>query len=346
MTKRGLVRFTKLALGAHLVLGGCALESDAENAPSESAGDAEQPLLFDFDLGDFPIPCDPRQSDTCCDPRKYESCYLQPGPADADIKIKFYECLTDEPGWEHDVHCPLEPGWSAIGGGGHLIDVKPGDASLHRSWASGNGWNVMSTGQLTRDGTKLGARHRLSAYAIGVKMKGHDFAPIHTTFTASSALSHPHAAARVPTGEILLGGGFETEPQMFITDAFAFSMLNGTWHVTASDLDRGNIGNVLSLALSIPPCPRHWSHCFGPNETITQTSATGTGYQIALPVNDHTGSLITGLGFDSSSRDRALAFAFPAGRSGNPHGGALIGNYSATASGNVKGLLYTLRPSP
>lgn len=331
-------RAVRLVLGfgaLALALGGCILETEGDVGAEpdvgagETVGEVQQAI------------CNPATSDSCCDSTKYTTCSLLTTPGNTDFKVKFYHCPTTAESMNPSSSCEVEPGWTLIGGGARVvspnvsqgvIQVNRPDQTFSDSLQVNRRWRVASA---ARD---FGDAHAISAHAIGIKMARYDnvnhLSPIKVTWSGwvMPFSSRPHARAQVPSGELLLGGGWEAGPgslgrRMWIVDAYPEGMRNGTFVVNGSDLGRTFVDSVQAYAISIARCPSRWSSCFSDRKIVTSTGTTGTGQRLAVAITDP-GFLTTGIGFSSSSWHAPVYDFFPFAISPSaPQGATIAGIY-------------------
>lgn len=312
-----------------LAMTSCAFDTgtaEQVEATEAAPGEAQQAL------------CDPKTSDDCCNSAQYSQCFLQPAPANADFKIKIYHCKDTGPGYLHRATCPVEPGWTVIGGGGEVMGVPVGDAQLLSSRPSDDihtnlYWRVQSAD------TRHVNYGNLALFSIGMKMKGYDnsspenYAPIQVSYARGQYGGRSTATVQVPNGQLLIGGGFNTRERLYVVDAYATGMLNGSWIVNGSDFGFDMPYFVEAYAVSVDLCPSRWSSCFSDRKIVRNDSDTGNDIQAAFAMNQADGFYPTGVGFISSSWERTVFRAIPIPAQYAQNGGAAVGTWSWLPSG-------------
>jgi hypothetical protein len=271
-------------------------------------------------------------------------------PGNSDFKIKFYHCPQTLEYTDVSSLCPVEPGWTLIGGGGAVVGADPTAGAivanrpellfpddLH-ALQKYRTWEVRAVGR------EFGTKVAVSSWAIGIKMAGYDnvnnMSPIHESWSdwTQPFSSRPQSRCQVPAGQLLLSGGwdsgFDRSNRMWVVDSYPDGMRNGTWIVNGSDLGHTFIDSVQASCISIEPCPSRWSSCFSDRKILRSTGAVGTGMRLAAAITPD-GFLTTGVGFSSSSWYAPTYSLFPYRVESAPQGAAIAGVYpfgNATAA--------------
>ena len=342
------------ACGVLVALSGCAFDAASmpDGVDAEPAADAQQAL----------IPFDP---DKGCDPAKYTACYLQSSGPTADFKVKMYECPATASGSKLEANCQVEAGWTLIGGGGQILDAAVGDvlltSSRPRDTTSADSLYNDRTWHISTESTGAAHNHRVVVHAIAMRMKGYDnvnkIAPITLRGGTWSPFDiHPHAAVKVPSTDILLGGGWLSTgdvegPQdsryMAIVDAYATAGLdgtlrNGTWTINGSSTIAILKESIVPYAISVRACPLEWSSCFSASQIIATKSTTGSGTRAASALNTNSGYYTTGVGAISSSYLRPIFRFRPLRPQADDFGGGHAATFDDGEAGYVKVQALTL----
>jgi vibriolysin len=174
--------------------------------------------------------------------------------------------------------CSVDAGYVLIGGGAEIIGEGSPGALLTASFPdpSLTTWTASSKDQ------HLAFAHRLSAYAVGLKLAGVSPSALRGSMvmvsSRSSPAAHPAAAATVPAGYTLIGGGaranWVTEGQLLVSSVPSDSQ----WIATSKDHLVAEVGTVDAFAIGVTGIPG-----FGALDVITSQVITGvpTGYGAA-----------------------------------------------------------------
>jgi hypothetical protein len=194
--------------------------------------------------------------------------------------------------------CFVDSDFALVGGGAEIEgDPAPGGL-LTVSMPNGNGWYAES-----KDHTSVG-KHKLRAYAIGLRLAGYTTAQLKAQIHISSAITGsaaaaPTAFAVIPDGELLLGGGARTSTAgtgQLLTASWPFS--NAVWGAASKDHTSSSPGFVTAYAISIPACPPGLGYCLTSGNS-SWWSSTGTGYRSST-ISNPAGWVTVGVGAKSS----------------------------------------------
>lgn len=126
------------------------------------------------------------------------------------VHIQIKECTTTTLADAHvDVDCVVDPEFALVGGGAAGIGSSYGGSPFLTASRplDGRTWRASSTKHL------VSASHNLAVYAIGMRLDGVNTEALRNAIQWKQVqLAGDTAAAQVPTGSMLIGGGAQTIP--------------------------------------------------------------------------------------------------------------------------------------
>jgi subtilisin family serine protease len=181
------------------------------------------------------------------------------------------------PAGEHQsVEIPLPPGWVAIGGGvegdlfphGHLITASHPNADR-------SAWVISTRQHLAPAPTKI--RGWVIGLSVANLYRAQLLQHIAVVQSTSNPTQHPQATAYLPSGFVLLGGGFYTDtrgPGMLATGSWPEFPTTGPrvpgWTASAKDHLQISPGTVTAFAIGI----REYIPGVGRMESFAQTAVS------------------------------------------------------------------------
>jgi hypothetical protein len=256
----------------------------------------------------------------CCDLSLYDSCDAlltgqQTDEYDVHLIFKSYTCRTTASSTSPSATCGVEDGFYLIGGGAATLGST--GAALKRSTpvsvGSHGSWGARSEGILGP------VSHGLKTYAIGLKMidrlSGEEVNldnDIHAYTVLSNFGEQVTASKTLPSGQLLIGGGWTAGSGMFAVDAYATGMLRGKWTVNGQQFGTAT-AQIAARAIGLSRClpAANPIFCF-PARAITEAvSPDGTTIQGAVAQNPHSLQVMVGAGVKSSSWSRPIWMMYP-----------------------------------
>ena len=126
------------------------------------------------------------------------------------VHIQIKECTTTTPADAHNaVDCVVDPEFALVGGGAAGVGSSNGGSPFltESRPLDGRTWRASSTKHL------VSASHNLAVYAIGMRLDGVNTQALRNAIQWKQVeLAGDTAAAQVPTGSMLIGGGAQTIP--------------------------------------------------------------------------------------------------------------------------------------
>jgi hypothetical protein len=321
--------FKGVCLVGLLAVGGCALsaeEGDTGSGGEERVGSVEQSTIV------------------ACDQNIYTSCSEW---SSNGVTLRTYQCKVQEPpsgsNFNTD-YCPVEPGFVVVGGGAQLQGAGPQGSGFIGSIGEPffRTWGVSAT----RFPSSTDNLPGIIVWAVGMKLSNHTETQLSDIMVqhvgARVQGTRPQATVTVGANRVLVGGGFNTHgrdsedfvPRVFVVDAYATSMVGGTWRVNAQSPE-GDTGGVTAHAWSLPRCPPRWSGACFSTQVLTSDSTTGTNARSAFNVNPNSSRGVVFSGGVSSVWGRYQYSFFPLSVDHVHSGGSTVSttDYAATVSG-------------
>ena len=256
----------------------------------------------------------------CCDSTLYDSCDAvligqQTDDHDVHLIFKLYTCPTTPSSISPSATCGVEDGFYLIGGGAATLGSA--EAALKRSTpvsvGSHGSWGARSEGILGP------VSHGLKTYALGLKMidrlAGEEVS-LDNDIYAYSVLSNfgeqVTASKTLPSGQLLIGGGWTAGAGMFAVDAYATGMLRGKWTVNGQQFGTST-AQIAAKAIGLSRClpAANPIFCF-PARAITEAvSPDGTTIQGAIAQYSGSAHAMVGVGVKSSSWSRPIWMMYP-----------------------------------
>jgi len=261
----------------------------------------------------------------CCDSSLYSSCDavgIGQRTTDSDVMLifKLYACPTTASSTTPFSTCGVEDGFYLIGGGAATLGSM--DAALKRSVpvsvGSHGSWGARSEGILGP------VSHGLKAYALGLKMinklTDEDVNlddDIHSYSFNSNLGDRVTASKNVPSGELLIGGGWSGGTGTFAVDAYATGMSAGKWTVNGKQFGT-TTGQILGRAISLSRClpAANPLFCLRARDINEAVSPDGTFLQGALAKSGSSFQAMVGVGVKSSSWSRPIWMMYPVAYTG------------------------------
>jgi hypothetical protein len=202
-----------------------------------------------------------------------------------------------------------------IGGGAATLGSM--EAALKRSMpvsvGSHGSWGARSEGILGL------VSHGLKTYALGLKMidrltdeEVNLDNDIHSYCVNSNLGERVTASKTLPSGQLLIGGGWSAGSGTFAVDAYATGMLRGKWTVNGQQFGT-TTGQILARAIGLSRClpAENPIFCF-PARAITEAvSPDGTTIQGAVAQHPSSFQVMVGVGVKSSSWSRPIWMMYP-----------------------------------
>jgi len=289
-----------------LLLSGCGSEFDDASTDIERR---EEPVIV----------CN--QPDGCCDPAKYVKCqnFGKRTPNGYTVGVTTYICRDTASSTTPSATCLVNPGDYAIGGGASASAFAAAPTSSLPILGLNGGWTATSAGILGP------VTHTLHTYAIGLQVVDSSFRSVNLgndihEYDFSANTGDPNrlgGTVRVPTGDLLIGGGWSAGGGAFAVDAYATGMSRGTWHVNGKQFRAGAArlnGVAIGISLCLPAANPIF--CFNHRDIIEATSDDGTIVEGALADNTHEAQFVVGVGAISSSWERPIGGLNPRGAGG------------------------------
>jgi len=313
--------------------------------------------------------------DCGCDSSLYDNCYTQEtfNTASTRVVVKYYQCKTIPSDSIGNVFatCPVEPDFRVIGGGttvdssASALDYSSAQSGPQLEALRGGSWATESRLAPGTPPPPVGAPpvYHATPFAIGIKLHGgcgavscNDEVDLENSLAVSSRTApfaaHPSVTVSVPSGFIVLGGGFNTSSGVWPVDAYATGMYNGTWTVKGAAFTTSQ-GYVTASAISISRCvpAENPIFCFNgvDRKIVWATSSTGTGGAEAYAVNGSSGFAPVGVGVYSNSWSRPISNLFPLAWAMVNYGGSAAGTtqpYQTDVSGYAKAETMLLNIEP
>jgi hypothetical protein len=256
----------------------------------------------------------------CCDSALYSSCdavLIGQRSQDHDVELvfKLYTCPTTPSSTTPSSTCRVEDGFYLIGGGAATLGRM--EAALKRSIpssvASRGSWGARSEGILGP------VSHGLRTYAIGLKMidllSGEDVNldnDVHSYSVNSNLGERVTASTTVPSGQLLIGGGWSAGSGTFAVDAYATGMSRGTWTVNGQQFGT-TTGQILGRAIGLSRClpAANPIFCLPARDITEAVSPGGTTIQGAIAQYPDSFQAMVGVGVKSSSWSRPIWMMYP-----------------------------------
>jgi hypothetical protein len=209
------------------------------------------------------------------------------------VRTKAWSCDWSAAGEAAGSICTVPDGWVLVGGGAEIEGT--GDTTtgpLLTSSVPLDGFLFPRLKQWYARSQSLGESHphRIRGYVIGLAINGITEASLRSmmniTCTQGASAYWPHAAATIPSGNILIGGGattFANNPGQFLFDT---RPADDTWFGQGKDHYYSDYNTAMACSISIPRCPPGlWGLCLKTEIRNWTSGTTSWGWGTALSTN-------------------------------------------------------------